>query len=239
MKKLIVPFVLAVLFLSASSFLLNNPHLPSFYYLSQKDFKVEAFTSIHIGVSADVHYSVGNKHSVKVDGDPADIEDLIVEVQNGALSIRYEKNHKKRSKLDIHIVSKALDGVKISGSAHFKTEDDITSDEIDLVISGSGEAQFGKLSADEVNVKISGSGDVLIDSGSADECDAIISGSGKLAAEGFEVNEFSVKISGSGNCKITANEDLDAIVSGSGSVFYQGNPRVNSVVSGSGKVKSL
>ena len=239
MKKLIVPLVLAVLLLTSSSFLLIHTNLSSAPFPSQEDFKLEAFSYIHIGVSADVHYSVGSTHSVTVDGDQDDIEDLIVEVKNGALSIRYENNAKKRSRLDIHIVSKEFEGVKISGSAHFVTQDDIRSDEIDLVISGSGKAQFGQVNADELSVKISGSGDVLIDKGTAGECDAIISGSGKLLAEGFNVKEYGVKISGSGSCKIMASEDLDAMVSGSGSIYYTGNPTVNSVVSGSGKVRSL
>lgn len=232
MKRIAVSILAVVTLLIFNSFL--SPDMP------KEDVRIlRVFTGIGISVHADVYYTPGNTHEVRIEGDAKDVDDLIAEVEDGFLKLRYENWRIKRSKLTIHITSKDLDAVKMSGSGLFESNSPINSEEMDIAISGSGNIVFKKLDADEVGVKISGSGDVLLDSGGADEMEMKISGSGKLKAETFEVNEFSAAISGSGGARITCKEELDVRVSGSGSVYYHGNPRVNSSSSGSGKVKAL
>ncbi len=202
--------------------------------------KLDAFSGIGISISADVYYTPGNAHEIKIEGDAKDIDDLITEVKNGFLQVKYPSSWRTRhSKLTIYITSKDLDAVKISGSAKFEAGEPIITDEMDLAMSGSGGILFEKLNAEEVDVSISGSGSIELLDGNADELDVRISGSGKLNAEAFEVNEFSASISGSGSIRITAKEELEARISGSGKVYYHGTPRVNSSSSGSGKVVAL
>jgi len=202
--------------------------------------KLDAFSGIGISINADVYYTPGTAHEIKIEGDAKDVEDLITKVEDGFLQVKYPSGWKIRhSKLTIYITSKELDAVKISGSAKFKSGEPITTNEMDLAMSGSGGILFEKLNADEVDVKISGSGNMEFLNGGADELSAKISGSGKLNAEKFEVSEFSTAISGSGSVRITVKEELEARISGSGKVYYHGTPRVNSTSSGSGKVVAL
>ncbi len=202
--------------------------------------KLDAFSGIGISISADVYYTPGNAHEIKIEGDANDIDDLITEVKDGFLQVKYPSSWRTRhSKLTIYITSSELDAVKISGSAKFEAGEPITTDEMDLAMSGSGGILFEKLDADEVDVSISGSGSIELLDGNADELDVRISGSGKLNAEAFEVTEFSASISGSGSIRITAKEELETRISGSGKVYYHGTPRVNSSSSGSGKVVAL
>ena len=202
--------------------------------------KLDTFSGIGISISADVYYTSGNAHEIKIEGDAKDVDDLITKVEDGFLQVKYPSSWRVRhSKLTIYITSKELDAVKISGSAKFKAEEPITADEMDFTVSGSGDIHFDKLNADEVGVKISGSGDIMLLNGNADELSAKISGSGKLNAEAFEVNEFSAGISGSGSIRITVKEELETRISGSGKVYYHGTPRVNSSSSGSGKTVAL
>ncbi len=202
--------------------------------------KLDTFSGIGISISADVYYTPGNAHEIKIEGDAKDVEDLITKVEDGFLQVKYPSSWRVRhSKLTIYITSKELDAVKISGSAKFKSGEPVTADEMEFAVSGSGDIHFEKLNADEVDVKISGSGDIILLNGNSDELSAKISGSGKLNAEAFEVNEFSASISGSGSVRITAKEELDVRISGSGKVYYHGTPRVNSSSSGSGKTVAL
>lgn len=206
--------------------------------MAQETRDLTAFEGIGIGIHADVYYTQGNTHEITIEGNEKDVRELITEVKDGFLKLRYDDWRAKRSKLTIHITSEELEKVSISGSAKFKAEP-LTSDEMEMAISGSGTLTLAGLKGDEVDVKISGSGNVVIEKGSADEMDVKISGSGKLLAERFEVSEFDAAISGSGSCRITVTDELDAKLSGSGSIYYHGNPRVNSVSSGSGKLKTL
>jgi hypothetical protein len=199
-----------------------------------------AFEGIGISVSADVYYTQGNQHEIRIEGDEDDVRDLITEVEDGFLKIRYEDNWgRNRSKLTIYITSSEISSLKISGSAKFMAEKQVNTEEMDISLSGSGGATFNQLSSDEMEIKISGSGFVVLAGEGADELDIKLSGSGRLSAEKFRVSEVNTAISGSGSCKVYATEALDAKISGSGSVHYRGNPQINSVTSGSGKVVSM
>jgi len=234
MKRIVVSMLAAVTLLLCNSFL--SPDMPK-----EDVRKLEAFSGIGISVHADVFYTPGNTHEIVIEGEARDVDDLITEVEDGFLKIKYPNGSWsiKRSKLTIHVTSSELEAVKMAGSGLFETSQAITANEMEIAISGSGDIVFKKLTADEVDVKISGSGDVELESGSADELDLKISGSGKMNAETFEVNEFSAAISGSGSARITAKEDLEVKISGSGKVYYHGSPRVNSISSGSGKAVAL
>ena len=206
---------------------------------AQETRDLNPFTGIGIGIHADVYYTMGNSHEIKIEGDPQDMEDLITKVENGMLHLKYEDWRISRSKLTIYITSKELDKVSLSGSGKFIADQKINSEEMSLSVSGSGDLNFSNLFVEELDVKISGSGNAIIEKGTAEEADLKISGSGKFLAEGFEVSEFSAAISGSGSCKITVTGELESRISGSGSIYYHGNPQINSSISGSGKVKSL
>jgi hypothetical protein len=232
MKRVLIPSMVAIAAFILSSFMLTGLRAGDVRTLAQ-------FDGIGIGVSADVYYIQGNTHEIRIEGDEKDVRDLITEVRDGFLQVKYDDWRSRHSKLTLYITSEELESVKMSGSGHFMVEKPLSADEMELGVSGSGSINFTKLESDEVEVKISGSGSAEISSGTADEIDVKISGSGKLEADGFEVSECSVAISGSGNVRIGVKDELDAKLSGSGKVYYRGNPRVNSVASGSGKVVSL
>ena len=232
MKKVFAPLVAILTLLLLNSFM--PPDVPK-----EEVRKLDTFTGIGIGVSADVYYTTGNAHEIRIEGNSDDVDDLITKVKDGFLQVKYDDWKIRRSKLTIYITSRELEAVSVSGSAKFRSGEPFASDEMDFAMSGSGAIHFEELTADEVEVRISGSGHIEILDGAADELDARISGSGKLNGETFEVNEFSASISGSGSARITVKEELDARISGSGKVYYHGTPRVNSTSSGSGKVVSL
>ncbi len=232
MKRVIFPLAGIVTMLLVTSF--------TFPDRAAEDVRqLESFMGIGISISADVYYTTGNSHEIRIEGKEKDVSDLITEVRNGFLQVKYENWKVSRSKLTIYITSKELEAVKMSGSGHFMAEEPLSTGEMELAMSGSGGITLTQLKTEEVDVKLSGSGNISLNSGSAEEMDVKLSGSGKVNAEQFEVSEFSAAISGSGSIKIDCKEELDVKISGSGKVYYHGNPRVNSVSSGSGKVVSF
>lgn len=232
MKRILLASSVLMILLLGSSFVI--PSGPA-----EEVRELDPFSGIGISISADVYYTQGNSHEIRIEGPEKDVNDLITEVEDGFLKVKYDNLRVNRSKLTLYITSKEVDAVKISGSAHFMGDKPVTSDELDLGISGSGGIDFSQLTSDEVEIKISGSGDVGIEKGSAEELDVSISGSGGVRAEGFEVSECSATISGSGSIRIMVTGELDARLSGSGKVYYRGNPTVNSVSSGSGRLIQL
>jgi hypothetical protein len=232
MKRIIYATVILSVLLCGSCLVSVN--------MSAQDVRtLEPFEEIAIGVNADVFYTQGNGYQVRIEGKSQDVEDVITEVKDGTLHVRYDRFGIRHPRLTMYITSEKIESVKISGSAKFTAERPVTSDEMELMVSGSGGVVFSRLDADEMGTKISGSGFVELAGGSADEMEAMISGSGKIKAEGFEVSECSVEISGSGNCTVAVKDELDVKISGSGNVYYRGNPEINTVSSGSGGVHSL
>lgn len=232
MKRVIVPMTAMLLMFLLSSF--------TFPVRAAEDVRqLDEFYGIGIGISADVYYTQGSSYEIRIEGKDRDVEDLITEVKDGFLQLKYEDWRVNRSKLTIYVTSKELEAVKMSGSGHFMADEALSSEEMELAMSGSGGISLKKLDSEEVDVRISGSGNISLNAGSAEEMDTKISGSGKLNAEQFEVSEFSAAISGSGSVRITCKDELDVKISGSGKVYYHGDPRINSVSSGSGKTVAL
>jgi len=231
MRKILIPAAAIVLILGCSSALADRP---------VDDIRdLPEFAGIGISVSADVFYTQGNQYQIRIEGDEDDVRDLITEVKDGFLKIRYEDWRMRRSKMTIYITSKEIESVKISGSARFMADRGVSSEEMEINLSGSGGVNFAQITSDEMEIKISGSGSVELSGDGADELEIKLSGSGRLDAEDFRVSEISASISGSGSCMVYATEELDARISGSGKVLYRGEPQLNSVTSGSGKVAAL
>ncbi len=212
----------------------------SFESMAQKEKRqVDGFDEVSMGISGDLYLKQGSTISLELEGDSDDLEDVITEVKNGSLVIRY-KNNKGwsfgRDRVTIYLTMPEISSVSLGGSGKIIGENTIESDDLYLSVSGSGRIEL-KLEADDLTQKISGSGNIEV-SGSADRAEISISGSGNLDALDMEVDEYEVKISGSGKCKINVGDSLEANISGSGSVYYKGDPdRIRSNVSGSGKVK--
>lgn len=212
----------------------------SFKSIAQKEKRqVDGFDEVSMGISGDLHLKQGSTTSLELEGDSDDLEDVVTEVKNGTLVIKY-KNNKGwsfgRDRVTIYLTMPEVSSVSLGGSGKIIGENTIESDDLYLSVSGSGKIEL-KLEVDDLTQKISGSGNIEV-SGSADRAEISISGSGNLDALDLEVDEYEVKISGSGKCKINVGDSLEANISGSGSVYYKGDPdRIRSNVSGSGKVK--
>ncbi len=206
---------------------------------------VPAFSEISLRISGTVHLKQGNTQSVEIEAKESTLEDIITEVKDRQLIIRFPSgNFFNRNynpgKIDIYITVPEIDGLYISGSGDILANDQIKSRILDLAVSGSGNILLDNLDADRVKASISGSGDIIIsDGGVASEMTVSISGSGNVKAEGFETENADVKIAGSGNCSVTSNGALKARVAGSGNIYYRGNPSIDSSVAGSGRVKKM
>ncbi|GAB1450520.1 head GIN domain-containing protein [Draconibacterium sp.] len=217
-------------------FLISNP------LLAKDDTReLPPFSEIALRISAKVYLEQGEKQSVRIVADAEALEQIITEVKNRSLIIRFPNtNIFKRwdpGKIEIYISVPEINSLNISGSG------DIISDEVktrilDLLVSGSGNIKIKQLSAEQVNATVSGSGNIDVeDGGIAEALKARISGSGNIDASGFEAKNIDIQTSGSGNCSVNSNGLIKVRISGSGNVYYDGNPAIESSIAGSGKVK--
>jgi len=204
---------------------------------------VPSFSKISLRISGKVYLEQGETQSVKIVAKESTLEDIVTEVKDRTLNIRFPNNYwfKKMDpgKIEIYITVPEVDGLSVSGSGDIIAED-IKTRILDLAVSGSGDINIDDLSAERISAAISGSGEIDIDSGGvADELSVSISGSGNFKGGDFEAENVSARISGSGNCSVTSNGSVKAKIAGSGSVYYDGNPSIDASVAGSGKVRKM
>jgi hypothetical protein len=206
--------------------------------------KVEPFTEISLRIAAKVHLEQGEKQSVVVIAKPSTLDELITEVKDGKLIIRFPTKDVfwktfQPGEITINITVPEINGLSISGSGDIIAEDHLKTKILDMAISGSGNIRLSDLAAERVKAAISGSGDIVLAGKTpAQDLSVAISGSGNLKAMDFSSDDVTAKVSGSGNVSVGANNNLFVRLVGSGNVTYKGKPRIDSSIAGSGKVKN-
>ncbi|MGY0038743.1 head GIN domain-containing protein [Pedobacter sp. NJ-S-72] len=184
---------------------------------------------------------MGNKESLRLEGDQEAISNLTTEINAGVLTIKPKtkwndwSRRYNRAQVTVYITAKKINSLTMSGSGNIEVENTINSPELVATLSGSGGITA------TANVKtftgtISGSGSIKL-SGKADDSNLTLSGSGGFKGKDFAVNDLSAQISGSANVYITANKTIEAVISGSGNIRYSGNATVKKTVIGSGSIR--
>ncbi|NCB08686.1 MAG: DUF2807 domain-containing protein [Bacteroidia bacterium] len=212
---------------------------------AQEERAVPSFSEISLRVPGKLYLKQGPKQSVEIAAKASTLEEIITEVKDRKLIIRFTgRNYLMKTynpgKIEIFVTVPEVDGLNVSGSGDIEAETEIKTRILDLAVSGSGDIQIDKLNAERVKTNISGSGNILIEGDqTADELSVNISGSGNVKAGNFEAEDVSVTIAGSGNATVNTNGSLKARIAGSGNVYYRGNPNIDSSVAGSGGIKEL
>jgi hypothetical protein len=203
--------------------------------LEESRFTAE-FTSIQVGVKADVYVEYAPENTVSIVAAENILEHISTTNRNNTLYIDNSQCLRvDNDDIIIYITTPEIGSVKLLGSGNIFIDSPFYGEKMILDISGSGSIYFPELSYDEVRTSISGSGNVSL-SGDTFNHMVQISGSGKINAYELISEEVNIHISGSGSAKVNVIERLDAKISGSGKVYYMGNPHTRINISGSGSV---
>ncbi len=202
---------------------------------------VSSFDELNLAISGDVYLKQGNAQKVEIEASDKLLEKIDTEVKGSALNIKWnEKNVRHSEKIKIYITMTKVNALRIAGSGDIMADGLISTDELELKISGSGDIKLADVKANQISSKISGSADISIKgSSTVNSLTVGISGSGDVNAEDLPVNDVEVAIAGSGDCRVYAIEKLKAKVAGSGDVYYKGTATIDSKVAGSGSVKHI
>lgn len=204
---------------------------------------VPSFSAISLKVPGILYLEQGNPQNIRVEANESVLEELVTEVKDQTLVIRFKNTNSFLSrfnpgKIKVYVTAPDIEALSVSGSGNIESQH-IKSPKLEFTVSGSGDILVGNLDSEQVKAIVSGSGNIQLNGGSANEFSSAVSGSGSIKGVSFETANADIKISGSGSCSLTAQELLKVRVSGSGSVSYKGSPQLDTTVSGSGRVKKL
>lgn len=193
---------------------------------------LKGFEEIEISGSPTVYYTQADTFSVRVVGPEDGIGNIITEVDKGTLTIR---NRGKMGVLnvtfngdddtEVYVTSPDLIGVRLSGSGDFISKRQIDTDNIDIVLRGSGDIDVKDLICDRCRVELIGSGDVRVERLEAKMASASLVGSGDMELEQWNVASTDLSLKGSGDMQVRFAQGcrkVDCELRGSGDMELSG-----------------
>lgn len=191
--------------------------------------QLKDFEEIEINGSPTVYYTQGTTYSVEVKGPEDLVKNILTEKDGKTLVIRNKGKFGivniqmgGEDELAVYVTSPDLIGVRLNGSGDFISSQRIDTDNMNVVLRGSGDIEISDLICDRCQLELIGSGDMDVKRLEAREASASVTGSGDMKLALFNVLTTSLLLKGSG--------DLDAH-------FAEGCQRVESELHGSGEIE--
>jgi hypothetical protein len=234
--------ILAIIVLSTALAGCSSMAVNSSGRIVREDRPVSGFERVTISTSGALTVIQGATEGLTIETDDNLLPHIQTEVQDGALSIRFDRQnwsqvYRPSRPITYTLALKTLRGLAASGAVTV-TARELSADDLRITVSGSSNVRLGHLEAEALTYILSGSGSVEV-AGRVGRQDLTISGSGNYSAADLASDAVRASISGSGTATVWARDKLDARISGSGSIGYYGRPQVSQSVSGSGKITGL
>ena len=204
--------------------------------LADLDTSGEAPTKLVLASPDNVVIREGDTLAISVSGDPAAIEALRFNLEEGRLGIMRERGTKIDGKATVAVTMPAAQEFVLAGSGDIEAPTMV--DRAEVNIAGSGKVAVAKIAAERLKVNVMGSG-TLSAAGTAERLDFNVAGSGKLAARGLKVERAEINIAGSGGGEFASDGKVSANVAGSGDVTVYGRADCKISAVGSGKLRCV
>jgi len=176
------------------------------------------FTGVHSSGANPIKIIYGNAFKVEVRGSANLIPRYKTNINNGTLNLGYEFVSVRKDDIEVFVTMPAISHVSMSGSGKLDINGNFPAQNLfRLTVSGSSNTNVNDaFNVDEVNVNISGSGDANLEKILSNKGDVKISGSGDVRLSVQKT--LKARISGSGKIYYTGNAAVDSEISGSGTV---------------------
>lgn len=206
--------------------------------LTTENRTVEKFSSIEIQGMGDLYLSQGQQLPLRIEAEDNILRVLKADVNGEKLTIYTTACIAPNKPIKIYASASEISGLYVSGSGNIVGLSKISSDALDLGVSGSGKMNID-VDCKDLHTDISGSGSAVLQ-GKAANSSVNISGSGTIASYDLTTNVTRINISGAGLAEVNVQSELNAQISGSGGVYYKGHPtQINQQVTGSGSVTNV
>lgn len=192
-------------------------------------------------VDAKINVAAGSTVSLNMEGYANLLPYIKSKIENNTLKIYVDNEARLRTKKNViaTINMPVLAGVEVAGSNDVTITGNVTGDELDLELAGSGNVNIEALNTTNFNAEIAGAADILINGGAITSATYEIAGSGEIHAFKLQTVNTTIEVAGSGDAEVAASAKLDVSVGGSGSVKYKGQPVVTKDIAGSGSVDQV
>lgn len=240
MKKLVL-FIVAVLSIAFCA----NLCAATLETKAEENRQVKSFERIRLYGSPDIKYSQGKTCTVRVKGDANIIKNVETRVEDNCLIVNL-KNPKvfsvgffKNQDVTVYVTSPDIIGVEVLGSGDFESKGLIDTDNLEVVLRGSGDINFENIICDRIKTSLVGSGDIDIKNVTTQQTSVELVGSGDVKIRQKNARETKLQLKGSGDIKVDNVNcgSMECRLVGSGDITLTGNVRkLSKTTRGSGEI---
>ena len=208
----------------------------------ERNYAVGNFDRIDLAGAYDVTVQTGAKPGVRARGNEKAIEKLVVEVRDGVLRIRPEKERgfrwgrSHRGKITVNVTVPSLRAAQLAGAGDVRINE-VKGAQFDGGIAGSGDLTIDRIEVDSLKLSIAGAGDAKAVSGRAKSAAYDIAGSGGIDARGIATETAAISIAGAGNVEAHAASTASVSIMGAGDVDVTGGAKCTISKAGAGNVR--
>lgn len=177
------------------------------------------FTKIHLAGALLVQLTQGKECSVTIE--PETAKDMVkVEIQNGTLYLKNEKDwNKRQEKLIVKVTISELDELFLSGATSLMTMHQFGSENLKLEMDGASNANLN-LKTSKLKADFSGASKVVLE-GSCEQADLQVSGAAEVNMSDISVKNAKINNSGAGHAELYISETLKVDGSGASTTYYK------------------
>ncbi|MCC5931609.1 MAG: DUF2807 domain-containing protein [Cyclobacteriaceae bacterium] len=186
---------------------------------------LDYFHGISVGGNIKVSLSRGSQKPAEIVVSRGKPSDLITEVNNGKLDIRFRGGSiffLNARQAEVNLTIPSLEFVTVSGAASLRGKDIFTLNHLIIRTSGAGEVNL-EIDAEKTECYSSGGSDIKL-IGKSTHIIAEASGGSDIHAMDLLTRVGKVKSSGGADVKVRVTELLDANASGGSTIQYFGDP---------------
>lgn len=191
-----------------------------------KNVSVKNFNAISVSSGIDLYLTQGNTETVNIKSDNETLENVVVEQNDGTLTIKFKDGVKwsrmlKNRMIKVYVDYKTLTAISASGGADVYTQNQMKADKMAIRSSGGSDLKLN-LICNNLVIESSGGSDIDL-KGKAENMTLQASGGSDIDAYDFITEYAKVSASGGSDINIYVNKGLEASASGGADVSFKGN----------------
>lgn len=195
------------------------------HQMVSKNHSAKSFSSIITNTTADIVYTQSDVVSVRVNGVAEMIDQIQIDVNDGALTIldNLQFDNETNSPVVIFISSPSIESVETYGKGNFYMKDRVKVNNLYIRSKGAGNIQASDLESKKMSIKYGGIGNIKL-GGKTEVIDIYSEGTGNIDCENLMAKTVIVKSTNMGNVNCYASQSIGIFNYGVGEVTYYGNP---------------
>lgn len=197
--------------------------------------ELDYFHSISVSGNVKVNVSRGSQQAVEIVISRGKPSDLITDVRNGKLDIRFKGASiffLNTRQAEVNLTVPAVESITVSSAAGLQGKDLFILNHLILRASGAGDIDL-EIDAEKTECYSSGGSDIAL-KGKSNQLIAQASGGSDINASDLWVDIAKVKSSGGADIKVRVKESMDANASGGSTIRYFGEPAKVNIKKSSG-----